>query len=172
MTNVKERLRARIESPVGDLVAHVVDGRLVALDFGDPECTSPMARSGLDATLTQLLRELREYFEGRRRDFGVPLAPQGTPFQCSVWDALLDIPYGRTVSYAEIARRIGQPSAVRAVGLANGRNPIPILIPCHRVIGADGSLTGYGGGLAIKQALLALEGAWKAPSDQRTLPFA
>ena len=87
----------------------------------------------------------------------MPLAPEGTPFQRRVWDALLEIPYGETTSYGEIARRIGQPQASRAVGLANGSNPLPIIIPCHRVIGSNGSLTGYGGGLPIKQQLLALE---------------
>ena len=92
-----------------------------------------------------------------RRDFTVTLAPAGTAFQLRVWRALLDIPYGETTSYGELARRLGQPTASRAVGLANGSNPLPVIIPCHRVIGANGSLTGYGGGLPIKQALLALE---------------
>jgi methylated-DNA-[protein]-cysteine S-methyltransferase len=91
------------------------------------------------------------------RTFDFPLAPQGTPFQQQVWRALCDIPYGETTSYGELARRIGNPNAVRAVGLANGSNPIAIIIPCHRVIGSNGSLTGYGGGLPIKKALLALE---------------
>jgi methylated-DNA-[protein]-cysteine S-methyltransferase len=99
----------------------------------------------------------REYFDGRRRQFDLPLAPEGTPFQQRVWRALLDIPYGQTTSYGEIAIRLGQRSASRAVGLANGSNPLPIVIPCHRVIGASGKLTGYGGGLAIKEHLLALE---------------
>ncbi|MGH8148453.1 MAG: methylated-DNA--[protein]-cysteine S-methyltransferase [Steroidobacteraceae bacterium] len=101
--------------------------------------------------------ELDEYFAGRRRDFDLPLAPEGTEFQRTVWRALGRIPYGETVSYGELARRIGSPRASRAVGLANGANPIPIIVPCHRVIGADGSLTGFGGGLEIKGKLLALE---------------
>ncbi len=102
-------------------------------------------------------QQLSEYFGGRRRAFDMPLAPEGTPFQQTVWKALRDIPYGETTSYGELARRIGNPKAVRAVGLANGSNPISIVIPCHRVIGSNGSLVGYGGGLPIKQALLALE---------------
>ncbi len=103
--------------------------------------------------------QLREYFAGARRHFELALAPRGTPFQLAVWQALRAIPYGQTVSYGEIARRLGRPEAARAVGLANGANPLPILVPCHRVIGADGSLTGFGGGLPIKRALLQLEGA-------------
>src|SRR5690606_32152543 len=108
-------------------------------------------------------RQLDAYFRGTLRTFDLPLAPQGTPFQQTVWEALRHIPYGQTVSYGELARRVGRPAAVRAVGLANGSNPIAIVIPCHRVIGANGTLTGYGGGLPTKQALLALE------RGQRTL---
>jgi methylated-DNA-[protein]-cysteine S-methyltransferase len=108
--------------------------------------------------LTQAGHQLTEYFAGTRRDFDIPLAATGTPFQRSVWQSLRDIDYGTTISYGELARRIGNPRAVRAVGLANGRNPISIIVPCHRVIGANGSLTGYGGGLDRKRTLLALEG--------------
>jgi methylated-DNA-[protein]-cysteine S-methyltransferase len=103
------------------------------------------------------LAQLREYFAGRRKEFDLPLDPAGTPFQQSVWRRLRDIPYGQTISYGELARRVGNPNASRAVGAANGHNPIPIVIPCHRVIGANGSLTGFGGGLPIKKKLLALE---------------
>lgn len=102
-------------------------------------------------------KQLDEYFAGERQDFDLPLHPIGTPFQVNVWHALAKIPYGATISYGELARRIGQPEAVRAVGAANGRNPIPIILPCHRVIGADGSLTGFGGGLPTKRFLLAME---------------
>lgn len=102
-------------------------------------------------------RELQEYFAGQRRQFDLPLAPQGTPFQQSVWQALRQIPYGQTASYKQIAQAIGHPTACRAVGGANNKNPLPIFIPCHRVIGAGGSLTGYAGGLDLKQGLLALE---------------
>lgn len=101
--------------------------------------------------------QLDEYFAGTRQQFELPLHPLGTPFQLSVWQELGRIPYGVTVSYADIARRIEQPQAVRAVGAANGRNPLPIVLPCHRVIGSDGSLTGFGGGLPTKRFLLAME---------------
>ncbi|MDO1528580.1 methylated-DNA--[protein]-cysteine S-methyltransferase [Fulvimonas sp. R45] len=101
--------------------------------------------------------QLGEYFAGTRQVFDLPLHPLGTPFQLAVWRALARIPYGSTISYAEMARRIGQPQAVRAVGAANGRNPLPIVLPCHRVIGSDGSLTGFGGGLPTKRFLLAME---------------
>ena len=109
------------------------------------------------APFAEALRQLRAYFAGDLHTFSLALAPAGTPFQHRVWDALLEIPYGATASYRDIAIAIGKPSAVRAVGLANGRNPIPIVIPCHRVIGSDGSLTGYGGGLGVKRFLLELE---------------
>jgi len=115
-----------------------------------------------DEAFGNVVSQLTEYFDGRRREFDLRLAPQGTPFQQRVWAALLDIPYGHTVSYGELAARIGQKSASRAVGLANGSNPLSIVIPCHRVIGANGKLTGYGGGLPVKERLLALErgGLW------------
>ena len=108
--------------------------------------------------LAEAERQLREYFDGVRRDFDLPLSRHGTPFQMAVWDALCEIPYGETRTYGDIARQIGKPGAARAVGMANHRNPICIIVPCHRVIGADGSLTGYGGGLDKKEALLKLEG--------------
>jgi methylated-DNA-[protein]-cysteine S-methyltransferase len=101
--------------------------------------------------------QLQEYFAGVRQTFDLPLHPMGTPFQLTVWRELARIPYGATISYGELARRIGQPQAMRAVGAANGRNPLPIVLPCHRVIGADGSLTGFGGGLPTKRFLLAME---------------
>jgi methylated-DNA-[protein]-cysteine S-methyltransferase len=103
--------------------------------------------------------QLEEYFGGTRRTFSVRLAPAGTAFQQAVWQALRAIPYGQTIGYGELARRLGRANGARAVGLANGANPLPIIVPCHRVIAADGSLTGFGGGLPIKRALLALEGA-------------
>lgn len=110
------------------------------------------------APLPQAARQLAEYFAGVRRAFDLPLALHGTPFQQRVWRALTEIPYGETWSYGQLAKRIGNPKASRAVGLANGSNPISILVPCHRVIGADGSLTGYGGGMERKQWLLRHEG--------------
>jgi methylated-DNA-[protein]-cysteine S-methyltransferase len=109
-------------------------------------------------------RQLREYLAGERRVFELPLDPVGTPFQRQVWEALWEIPYGEVTTYGEIARRIGNPKSVRAVGAANGANPIAVILPCHRVIGSDGSLTGYGGGLPLKRKLLELEGV-RAPGD-------
>lgn len=146
-----------LPSPLGPLVART-DGRaLTALDFdGAPPGGVPLSPEA-SALLERVAEAVEAYFAGTLRAFDLPLAPRGTPFQRRVWDALRAIPYGRTASYADIARRIGQPKAVRAVGAANGRNPIAIVIPCHRVIGADGTLTGYAGGLARKEALLALE---------------
>jgi methylated-DNA-[protein]-cysteine S-methyltransferase len=110
-----------------------------------------------DQPFAVIAHQLEEYFAGSRRTFEVPLALAGSPFEQRVWDALLEVPYGTTVSYGEIARRIGEPTAARAVGIANGRNPVAVIVPCHRVIGADGGLTGYGGGLERKRFLLDLE---------------
>ncbi len=122
------------------------------------QTVSPDATWREDRTpLHQTIQQLQAYFAGELEKFTLPLAPQGTPFQLKVWKQLCDIPYGETISYGELARRIGNPNASRAVGLANGSNPIPIVIPCHRVIGSNGKLTGYGGGLPIKEKLLALE---------------
>lgn len=133
---------------------------------GDPQ--GPAWRHAPDK-LADARAQLEEYFAGKRMEFQLALHLIGTPFQRKAWHALADIPYGRTRSYGEQARRIGAPAAVRAVGAANGRNPLPIVLPCHRVIGADGSLTGFGGGLEIKAALLRLEGALPA---QDTRPHA
>lgn len=155
-----------IETPIGRLHARFDDeGRLMELGFASPslrteEATVENAQvpPAAAARFADLKAQLGEYFTGGRRTFDIPLAPRGTSFQRAVWNALLAIPYGATVSYGELAFRIGKPSAVRAVGAANGANPIPVIIPCHRVIGANGSLTGYGGGIERKQWLLALEG--------------
>ncbi len=116
---------------------------------------------------TAVIAQLDEYFAGIRRKFDLPLAPAGTPFQQRVWMLLREIPWGRTISYGELARRSGNPSASRAVGAANGRNPLPIIVPCHRVIGSNGALTGYAGGLEAKRTLLALEGVVVASSAAR-----
>jgi methylated-DNA-[protein]-cysteine S-methyltransferase len=110
-----------------------------------------------DEPFAEVRRQLAEYFDGERDEFDVPLEMTGTHFQRRVWRALRQIPYGETTTYGELARRVGRPSASRAVGLANGRNPIAVIVPCHRVIGSDGSLTGYGGGLERKRLLLELE---------------
>lgn len=111
------------------------------------------------APLRQAKRELAEYFDGRRTAFEVPLAPEGTPFQRAVWKAIAGVRFGATLSYAELARRAGRAGSARAAGAATGRNPIGVIVPCHRIVGADGSLTGYAGGLGRKRALLALEAA-------------
>ena len=124
----------------------------------EPDDTHWMERQGRDALIDEARRELDAYFAGRLKRFSVPLAPNGTEFQRRVWNALREIPFGTTVSYADLARRVSNAAAVRAVGAANGRNPIPIIVPCHRVIGRDGSLTGFGGGLPRKQWLLRHEG--------------
>jgi methylated-DNA-[protein]-cysteine S-methyltransferase len=110
-----------------------------------------------DPLLLDAADQLRAYFAGELREFDLPLAPRGTPFQREVWAAVAAVPYGRTATYSEIAAAVGRPSACRAVGAANGRNPLPVIVPCHRVIGAAGALTGYGGGLDRKRSLLDLE---------------
>src|SRR5439155_23203362 len=124
---------------------------------GSKSASSQHLPADQNPLLQEVMRQLSAYFAGKAESFDLPLAPQGTAFQQNVWRHLCDIPYGETISYGELARRIGNPNASRAVGLANGTNPIPIVIPCHRVIGSDGKLTGYGGGLPIKEKLLALE---------------
>ena len=152
----------QMASPVGRLRLASDGNALCLIEFEHPR--HPHRREGdwqerEDAVLRETRRQLDEYFEGRRRGFDLSLAPRGTGFQQQVWLALRDIPYGETISYAQLARRLDMPTATRAVGAANGRNPLPIVVPCHRVIGADGSLTGFGGGLPTKQFLLRLEGA-------------
>ncbi len=150
-----------MQSPVGPLLL-AGDGKSLSLIYfqAGPHSRRPQTEWAADAKpFRAVVSQLGEYFAGRRREFDLALAPQGTAFQRRVWQALTRIPYGETVSYGELARRIGRPQASRAVGLANGANPLPIVVPCHRVIGADGSLTGFGGGLEIKRKLLALERA-------------
>ena len=170
--------RKEIMTPCGPLTL-LCDGRaLTAVRFGreaDGAATAKTAQAGAEMfekvmptqqtqearaaqeILEQAAREIGEYFEGKRRAFAVPTAAAVTPFQQAVWNALKEIPYGETRTYGEIARRIGHPRASRAVGQANNRNPLPIVVPCHRVIGASGALTGYAGGLAVKVRLLELE---------------
>jgi methylated-DNA-[protein]-cysteine S-methyltransferase len=149
------------ESPIGRLLLTSDGTALTGLYMEPSRKAQSTDGSTLDvavAPLAAAVRQLTEYFAGTRREFDLPLRFQGTVFQTRVWRELTEIPYGQTWSYGELARRIDNPSASRAVGLANGRNPISILVPCHRVIGADGSLTGYGGGLERKRWLLAHEG--------------
>jgi methylated-DNA-[protein]-cysteine S-methyltransferase len=144
------------ECPVGPL-ALVSDGTgLTGIHF--PGWVRPdHSRAASDTVLDSARRQLDAYFSGRRTRFDLLLAPVGTPFQLAVWSALLEIPYGETRSYGQLAAALGKPAATRAVGAANGRNPIAIVVPCHRVIGANGSLTGFGGGLERKKFLLSLE---------------
>lgn len=162
--------RSLFESPFGILNLGVdADGTLVELWLPNrkrrdvsTEQFPTAARTGMDAAETQL----NEYFAGKRRAFDLALAPSGSPFERRVWARLREIPYGATTSYGAIAVEFGLINGARAVGRANGANPIPIVIPCHRVIGADGTLTGFGGGLPLKQALLELEGAIAPPDPQ------
>lgn len=160
-----------MESPIGFLELTEDDGYITKICFveNNEHAQSDMYRKengpGVQEdqpeVLTEAVRQLREYFAGRRKDFSIPLAPAGTDFQKKVWKELTHIPYGETRSYGEIARLMGNPRACRAVGMANHNNPIPVLIPCHRVIGKNGELTGYAGGLEKKTALLKLERSGK-----------
>jgi methylated-DNA-[protein]-cysteine S-methyltransferase len=160
------RTHVVVDSPIGPLTV-VAENEAVTCIYMDDQQYRPDGADrvekfghpdrGDSVALKEAERQLVEYFAGDRTDFDLPLAPEGTPFQRRVWHALCEIPYGETISYGELARRIGQPSASRAVGLANGKNPISIVVPCHRVIGASGTLVGYGGGLERKQTLLDLE---------------
>jgi methylated-DNA-[protein]-cysteine S-methyltransferase len=148
-----------LESPIGELLL-TGDGDSVTgiwMQSHRSEWRRTKAWRRDDAAFASTRAQLSEYFAGGRSEFDLPLAAEGTAFQRKVWTALCTIPYGETLSYGELARRIGQPTAARAVGLANGSNPLPIVVPCHRVIGADGSLTGFGGGIERKRWLLAHE---------------
>jgi methylated-DNA-[protein]-cysteine S-methyltransferase len=152
-----------IDSPIGELLL-VSDGRALTHLHMAPR-DSDLPRDGVrdpDA-LRDAEQQLESYFAGELTEFDLPLAPKGTGFQKSVWAALLDIPYGETATYGEVAAAVGRPDSVRAVGATNGRNPIAVIVPCHRVIGADGTLVGYGGGLPRKRQLLELEAQQAAP---------
>ena len=145
----------QFETPLGLMASAGEEGAVTRLYL--PGAPTPRLLSRPTPLLEEVRRQLLEYLAGERRDFALPMAPAGTPFQRRVWDALAEIPYGQTRSYAQLAAAVGCPKGFRAVGMANHRNPIPILIPCHRVVGADGSLTGYAGGMALKEALLNVE---------------
>ncbi len=148
-----------LDSPLGRLRL-VSDGEhITAIEFEGMHGDVGNEHETNDRPLRACARQLEEYFAGKRQHFDLPLQPEGTSFQQSVWSALRNIPYGELSSYRDIAEAIGNVRAVRAVGAANGRNPIPIVVPCHRVIGSDGSLTGFAGGLEAKEVLLRLEGA-------------
>lgn len=153
------RRYTQIESLLGPLLLVADDAGLREILFvkGRHQAQSESSWIEDNAPFVETIRQLQAYFAGELENFNLELAPEGTPFQLEVWRRLCDIPYGETISYGELAGRIGNPKASRAVGLANGSNPIPIVIPCHRVIGSNGKLTGYGGGLPIKEKLLALE---------------
>ena len=162
MTHVDEtRYWHEIDTPIGTVLLAGDGERRTRIHFqsGPRPLRPPPQWIAAARPFANAAAQLNAYFAGQRRRFELPLSPTGTEFQRRVWRALRGIPYGETISYGELARRVGNPLASRAVGLANGANPLPIVVPCHRVIGANGTLTGFGGGLPIKRALLALEGA-------------
>jgi methylated-DNA-[protein]-cysteine S-methyltransferase len=179
-----------VDSPIGALVVTIARWTDADANTGEREAVTELRLPAKDAEtklaapsddaasssaegefLEQTVRrQLAEWFAGERRDFDLPLAPRGTPFQRAVWAALLDVRFGQTTSYATIADAIGRPKACRAVGAANGRNPIPLVVPCHRIIGANGALTGYGGGLPTKRWLLRFEASVVESTDDRNLP--
>jgi methylated-DNA-[protein]-cysteine S-methyltransferase len=147
---------AIFDSPVGHLLARVDAGKLIELSFVRTSVGEAPSEPA-SGVLRDAIEQLGEYFKGRRKAFDLPLELRGPEFHRRVWTALCDIPYGQTISYGQLAKNVGDPDAARAVGSANGANPIAIIVPCHRVIGSDGSLIGYGGGLRRKQTLLDLE---------------
>ncbi len=168
MIETRTELRRReLPTPIGRLTLVASEKGLTHILFdkeepADADLPSDLPTDDGDATLDQAAAQLEEYFAGTRRDFDVPLDLAGTDFQQQAWRALADVPYGETATYGAQAKRIGRPGAFRAVGAANGQNPVPIVLPCHRIIGADGSLTGFGGGLDVKQRLLDHERAQQA----------
>ena len=148
-----------LDTPIGRLRLLSNGVHLTAIEFEGRHSNTDGDSDRCDAVLERATGQLQHYFAGRRQQFDLPLAPAGTTFQRAVWTALAAIPWGELRSYADIARAIDKPTAVRAVGAANGRNPLPIVVPCHRVIGSNGSLTGFAGGLELKRQLLELEGS-------------
>ncbi len=158
---MSEACHAVMDSPVGRLHLQAEGGVLTLIEFqrGGPGEREDPPGAARRKPLRQAIRQLEAYFRGELQEFDLDMKATGTEFQQRTWKALQTIPYGTTISYGELARRVGNPKAARAVGTANGSNPLPIVIPCHRVIGSNGKLTGYGGGLEIKQQLLELEGA-------------
>jgi methylated-DNA-[protein]-cysteine S-methyltransferase len=148
-----------MKSPIGPLLLAADENGLRLVHFASGRRPKSPERDWVEdkAPFKEVIRQLQAYFEGKRKEFDLPLVLDGTEFQMLVWRNLQKIPYGETVSYGQLAKRIGKPEASRAVGLANGSNPIPIILPCHRVIGSNGDLTGFGGGIPLKKKLLALE---------------
>jgi methylated-DNA-[protein]-cysteine S-methyltransferase len=157
---------ARIGTPLGPMIALAAGGALVCLDFEDARYARPVSPAWTENPALPVLeacaRQLADYFAGRRRTFDLPLAPEGTDFQRRIWREIAGVPYGATITYALLATRAGAPGAARAAGAATGRNPLAIVVPCHRIVATDGGLAGYAGGLARKRSLLALEGALEA----------
>jgi methylated-DNA-[protein]-cysteine S-methyltransferase len=151
----KERIM--IATPIGQIVIAAVDNAVCSIGLDRPEDKGDVAKNVSQPVLQKAAQELQEYFEGKRTEFSFPIHAEGTAFQQSVWNALLDIPFGETKTYGEIAHAVDNPKGSRAVGMACNKNPIMIAVPCHRVLGAGGSLTGYAGGLNVKQTLLELE---------------
>ena len=151
----------QLETPIGPLTVTATEKAVTAIRFGTqvPEGSTRCTEAEATPLLRRAAEEIDDYFAGLRRDFTLPLAPEGTPFQQKVWEALRTIPYGETRTYGQIAAQIGRPTACRAVGMANNRNPIAIVVPCHRVVGSTGALVGYAGGLGVKTHLLNLEKA-------------
>lgn len=149
--------RIRIGTPIGGLIVSARSGAVVSISLEKDSAESIADFCAEEPVLNLAAKQLREYFAGNRRNFTFEMKPEGTPFQQNVWNALLKIPYGETKSYGQIAQEVGSPKAFRAVGMACNRNPIMIAVPCHRVVGADGSLTGYALGTDLKQTLLAME---------------
>lgn len=174
--------RHTFDTPIGVLHIVATPKGVAQIDFVSAKrgrgrsarATSTVAAKQARAHIAHAIRQIREYFGGRRKDFDLPLDLHGTPNQQMVWQGLLEIPFGKTLSYGELAGHIGSPRGARAVGTACGRNPVPVIVPCHRVIGSTGGLHGYGGGLWRKKLLLELEGALPKTKDasQRALPFA
>jgi methylated-DNA-[protein]-cysteine S-methyltransferase len=153
---------ARFTTPLGTVLATAEGGFVTSLNFIDAKFAPPVANDWEEDPQSSPLREcaeqLAEYFAGNRRSFDLPVAPRGTPFQKRVWQEIARVPFGETITYAELASRAGAPGSARAAGAATGRNPIGVVVPCHRIVGADGSLTGYAGGLERKAKLLEIEG--------------
>ena len=164
-----------MNSPVGQLTLIASEQGLAAILWENDNLNRVHAKADIHnathPTLIATEQQLNEYFARQRNQFTIPLDPIGTPFQKAVWKALETIPYGETRTYSQLAQQLGNPTAARAVGAANGKNPISIIVPCHRVIGASGSLTGFAGGLEAKACLLALEGATTNNSKQLTIPL-
>ena len=152
----------RIPTPAGTLYAAAVDGAITGIYFEKqqyfPRITGDWKEDANDPVLRECAKQIGEYFDGKRTDFDLPLAPEGTDFQQRVWKQIAAIPFGKTITYAELAKRAGAEGSARAAGAATGRNPITLVVPCHRVVGSDGSLTGYAGGLPRKTRLLEIEG--------------